>query len=105
MERPPRCSSHPWPQLQTGHRSTRQRGALPTTVSPDPHSPWLSQVLTFPQGHGQDGSPGLEAFHRAKSLGDRFSLKRSTEMLRSPVDTGWGLSTANGATVSAQGYS
>lgn len=40
----------------------------------------------LPHGHGQDGSPGLEAFHRAKSLGDRFSLKRSAEMLRSPAD-------------------
>lgn len=48
--------------------------------------PWPSEVLTFPHGHGQDGSPGLEAFHRAKSLGDRFSLKRSAEMLRSPAD-------------------
>lgn len=52
-----------------------------------PPQPWPSRVLTFPHGHGQDGSPGLEAFHRAKSLGDRFSLKRSAEMLRSPVDT------------------
>lgn len=41
--------------------------------------------LTFPHGHGQDGSPGLEAFHRAKSLAERFSLKRSAETLRSPV--------------------
>lgn len=45
-------------------------------------------VLTFPHGDGQDGSPGLEAFHRAKSLGDRFSLRRSAETLRSPVQIG-----------------
>lgn len=47
----------------------------------------LGHSLTFPQGHGQDGSPGLEAFHRAKSLGERFSLRRSAEMLRSPANT------------------
>lgn len=47
-------------------------------------------LLTFPQGHGQDGSPGLEAFHRAKSLGERFSLRRSAETLRSPAVGGAG---------------
>lgn len=46
----------------------------------------------LPQGHGQDGSPGLEAFHRAKSLGDRFSLRRSAEMLRSPAEQETGYS-------------
>lgn len=45
-------------------------------------------ALTLPQGQGQDGSPGLEAFQSAKSLGERFSLRRSAEMLRSPVDMG-----------------
>lgn len=50
------------------------------------HGPWPCWGLTFPHGQGQDGSPGLEAFHRAKSLGDRFSLRRSAEMLRSPAD-------------------
>ena len=54
-------------------------------TAPGPGAP--SRVLTFPQGHGQDGSPGLEAFQRAKSLGDRFSLRRSAETLRSPADT------------------
>lgn len=47
-------------------------------------------VLTFPHGLGQDGSPGFEAFHSAKSLGDRFSLRRSAETLRSPARTGVG---------------
>lgn len=42
-------------------------------------------TLTFPHGESQDGSPGLEAFHKAKSLGDFFSLNRSAEMLRSPA--------------------
>lgn len=42
--------------------------------------------FTFPQGESQDGSPGLEAFHRAKSFWDFFSLSRSAEMLRSPRD-------------------
>lgn len=51
-------------------------GTLPPALS----------VLTLPHGQGQDGSPGLEAFHRAKSLGDRFSLRRSAETLRSPED-------------------
>lgn len=45
-----------------------------------------SGSLTFPQGQGQDGSPGLEAFHRAKSLGECFSLRQSVEMLKSPVN-------------------
>lgn len=52
---------------------------------PRPASCHLGPSLTFPQGHGQEGSPGLEAFHRAKSLGERFSLRRSAETLRSPV--------------------
>lgn len=50
---------------------------------------WISveQGLTFPQGESHEGSPGLEAFHRAKSLGDFFSLNLSAEMLRSPTST------------------
>lgn len=61
-------------------------GPRPVPTTPPPPS----GALTLPHGHGQDGSPGLEAFHRAKSLGDRFSLKRSAETLRSPADTGRG---------------
>ncbi len=41
--------------------------------------------LTFPQGESQDGSPGLEAFHSAKSFCDLFSLSLSAEMLKSPA--------------------
>lgn len=63
-----------------GRRAPQQRGRPPLPPAP----PWEH---TFPQGHGQDGSPGLEAFQRAKSLGDRFSLRRSAETLRSPADT------------------
>ena len=61
-------------------------GSPPATGSRRHRSPTPSQGPTFPHGHGQDGSPGLEAFHRAKSLGDRFSLRRSAETLRSPAD-------------------
>lgn len=80
--------SHP-----TGHRGedtvpgrevmTPLRVGLAGT-RPHPHP----ATLTLPQGQGQDGSPGLEAFQSAKSLGDRFSLRRSAEMLRSPADMG-----------------
>lgn len=80
--------SHP-----TGHRGggtvpgrevvTPRRVGLAGT-RPHPHP----ATLTLPQGQGQDGSPGLEAFQSAKSLGDRFSLRRSAEMLRSPADVG-----------------
>lgn len=48
---------------------------------------WWSSGLTFPQGESHEGSPGLEAFHSAKSLGDFFSLNLSAEMLRSPMST------------------
>lgn len=42
---------------------------------------------TFPHGESQDGSPGLDAFHKAKSFWDFFSLSLSAEILRSPA--GW----------------
>lgn len=44
--------------------------------------------LTFPHGDSQDGSPGLEVFHRAKSFCERFSLRRSAEILKSPARQG-----------------
>ena len=47
-------------------------------------SPRISEAITehsmchpgrpFPHGDGQDGSPGLDAFQRAKSSGDRLLL-------------------------------
>lgn len=43
-----------------------------------------SSVLTIPQGDSQEGSPGLEAFQRAKSVGLFFSSCRSAETLSSP---------------------
>lgn len=73
--------SHP-----TGHRGkvmTPWGVGLAGMRSPPPPA-----TLTLPQGQGQDGSPGLEAFQSAKSLGDRFSLRRSAETLRSPADVG-----------------
>lgn len=45
----------------------------------------MCSKFTFPHGESQEGSPGLEAFQSAKSLGKRFSLSRSAEMLRSPA--------------------
>ncbi len=33
----------------------------------------FAMTLPAPQGLGQLGSPGFDRFHRAKSLGDRFS--------------------------------
>ena len=39
---------------------------------------------TFPQGESHDGSPGLDAFHRAKSFGLLFSLSLSSDTLKSP---------------------
>lgn len=47
----------------------------------------MTEGPTFPHGESHDGSPGLDAFHKAKSLGDFFSLNLSAEMLRSPVET------------------
>lgn len=44
----------------------------------------IMSSLTFPHGESHEGSPGLEDFHKAKSFGECFSLKRSAEMLRSP---------------------
>ena len=40
---------------------------------------------TFPQGESHTGSPGLLAFHRAKSVGLLFSPSLSSEILSSPV--------------------
>ena len=51
-------------------------GKLPLTA---PRAP------TFPHGDSHEGSPGFEAFHRAKSFWDFFSLSLSAEMLRSPI--------------------
>ena len=39
---------------------------------------------TFPQRESHDGSPGLDAFHRAKSFGLLFSLSLSSDTLKSP---------------------
>lgn len=83
--RPPRCCS-PLPPATEGKTvpgrevmTLRGLGLAGTHPPPQP-------ALTLPQGQGQDGSPGLEAFQSAKSLGDRFSLRRSAETLRSPAD-------------------
>lgn len=112
-EGPPRRASDPKPHPRPGRRGPRreapaQRPARHSGTGPQDGAglrcsgealcprpapatpPRPSGELTLPHGHGQDGSPGLEAFHRAKSLGDRFSLRRSAEMLRSPVDMGDG---------------
>ena len=35
--------------------------------------PNIAVTLTLPQGESQAGSPGLLAFHKAKSLSDLFS--------------------------------
>jgi hypothetical protein len=43
-------------------------------------------MLTFPQGESHEGSPGLDAFQRAKSLVFFFSFNLSSEMLRSPEE-------------------
>jgi len=40
--------------------------------------------LAFPHGESHDGSPGFDDFHKAKSFAYRFSLRRSSETLRSP---------------------
>lgn len=40
--------------------------------------------LAFPHGESHDGSPGFDDFHKAKSFEFRFSLRRSSETLRSP---------------------
>lgn len=55
----------------------------------------LRRDLTFPHGESHDGSPGLDAFHRAKSLGDFFSLNLSAEMLRSPAGENEGVHVGN----------
>ena len=40
--------------------------------------------LAFPHGESHDGSPGFDDFQRAKSFPFRFSLRRSSDTLRSP---------------------
>lgn len=41
-------------------------------------------LSTFPQGESQEGSPGLEAFHRTKSVGFLFSSCLSADTVSSP---------------------
>lgn len=73
-----RCASQAVP-VPTWRRAESQLRESPPHLAP------LGAALTFPHGESQEGSPGLEAFHRAKSLGDFFSLSLSAEMLRSPA--------------------
>ncbi len=52
------------------------------------HAVWREpKTRTFPQGESQDGSPGFDAFHSAKSFGLFFSLSLSSDTLRSPAST------------------
>ena len=44
-----------------------------------------ARLLTIPHGEFHDGSPGFEAFQRAKSFGERFSLSWSSETLSDPA--------------------
>ena len=46
--------------------------------------------LPLPQGLSQAGSPGLEAFHRTKSLRDRFSCMCLSTAVRTPGAGGAG---------------
>ena len=45
-----------------------------------------NRPLTFPHGESQDGSPGLDAFHTAKSLTLFFSPSLSSDTLSSPAE-------------------
>ncbi len=42
-----------------------------------------------PQGEGQEGSPALAFFHRAKSRGERFSSTASTRAPARSESRGW----------------
>ncbi len=42
-----------------------------------------------PQGDGHDGSPGLAFFHRAKSMGERFSSLASTRAPACRLSNDW----------------
>jgi len=44
------------------------------------------RLLTLPQGDSQLGSPALDIFHNAKSVGLRFSLNTSLATVRSPLN-------------------
>lgn len=93
---PPPVDVHGLPQDGAGHggtldvpprpplqqRSGERRDERPPCLSGSPAGGW---GLTFPHGESHDGSPGLDAFHRAKSLGDFFSPSLSAETLRSPA--------------------
>lgn len=85
--RPPRCCS-PLPPGTEGKTVPGREVMTPRGLGLAGTHPPPQPALTLPQGQGQDGSPGLEAFQSAKSLGERFSLRRSAEMLRSPADMG-----------------
>lgn len=71
----------PWSPLKTPPEQ-RHSPAAPSTLPVRPCDHWP----TLPHGESHDGSPGLDAFHKAKSLGDFFSLNLSAEILRSPVE-------------------
>lgn len=45
--------------------------------------------LPGPKGASQEGSPGLAAFHRAKSFGERFSPTRFLAEAPSPVKSNY----------------
>lgn len=78
----------PWSPLKTRQQQRRSTTGNPPPPYPPPTQPVRSRDrgLTFPHGESHDGSPGLDAFHKAKSLGDFFSLNLSAEMLRSPEE-------------------
>lgn len=99
---PPRWSQ-PWPNIQYASQASPETTFKGTeTIN---NSPGINLHLsshsgtpvgyrshsesrpTFPHGESHEGSPGLDAFHKAKSLGDFFSLNLSAEMLRSPTHT------------------
>jgi hypothetical protein len=65
-----------------------QEAALLPSCPPSPGRPW-------PQGESQKGSPGLDCFQSAKSVGERFS---EVSKLHSP-------SAASSAEPTAQGLS
>lgn len=87
--------SPPWPNTQcatlvspenpAAAETLNDRSSPPTTTTTQPVRS-RDRGPTFPHGESHDGSPGLDAFHKAKSLGDFFSLNLSAEMLRSPAE-------------------
>ena len=85
--------SRPWPSIRCASRASPETtvGQTQTIRAGSAAASWgrtrSESSPTFPQGESHDGSPGLEAFHRAKSLGDFFSLSLSAEMLRSPEES------------------